>query len=150
MGREISTVTADDALLTIIPQYCSILESERCFFFYNHTVTACVLSPVKVQANGAISGKRKHQEVEDLAEQCRLTELEARVLSRPREGAVFWPQFWRSRLCTCTKCKVLFSQLSQVVDHKSPTPDSVTCHSIYPFPSGVGCLLRCGGALPAG
>ncbi|XP_072558605.1 putative E3 ubiquitin-protein ligase UBR7 isoform X2 [Paramormyrops kingsleyae] len=62
----------------------------------------------KVQANGAISGKRKHQEVEGLAVHCRLTELEARVLSRPREGAVFWPQFWRSRLCTCTNCKAVY------------------------------------------
>lgn len=36
---------------------------------------------------------------------CRLKELKARGPERPREGAVFWPYGWRSKLCTCTSCK---------------------------------------------
>lgn len=37
---------------------------------------------------------------------CRLKELQAQGLERPRQGAVFWPYSWRSELCTCTSCKV--------------------------------------------
>ncbi|KAM7375846.1 hypothetical protein PAMP_005613 [Pampus punctatissimus] len=36
---------------------------------------------------------------------CRLKELQAQGLERPRQGAVFWPYSWRSELCTCTSCK---------------------------------------------
>ncbi|KAM6961267.1 putative E3 ubiquitin-protein ligase UBR7 [Aplochiton taeniatus] len=36
---------------------------------------------------------------------CRLKELSAQGPERLREGAVFWPYGWRSKLCTCTGCK---------------------------------------------
>ncbi|KAG7238525.1 hypothetical protein INR49_030798, partial [Caranx melampygus] len=36
---------------------------------------------------------------------CRLKELQAQGLERPRQGAVFWPYSWRSELCACTSCK---------------------------------------------
>ncbi|XP_071383875.1 putative E3 ubiquitin-protein ligase UBR7 [Centroberyx affinis] len=36
---------------------------------------------------------------------CRLKELQAQAVQRPREGAVFWPYGWRSELCTCVGCK---------------------------------------------
>lgn len=37
---------------------------------------------------------------------CRLKELRVQGLERLRKGAVFWPYNWRSKLCTCTSCKV--------------------------------------------
>lgn len=37
---------------------------------------------------------------------CRLKELQAKGLERLRQGAVFWPYSWRSKLCTCMSCKV--------------------------------------------
>ncbi|XP_027028648.1 putative E3 ubiquitin-protein ligase UBR7 [Tachysurus fulvidraco] len=36
---------------------------------------------------------------------CKLKELKAKSLVRPRVGAVFWPYDWRIKLCTCTNCK---------------------------------------------
>ncbi|KAM3594937.1 uncharacterized protein V6R79_015641 [Siganus canaliculatus] len=36
---------------------------------------------------------------------CRLKELQASGPERLRQGAVFWPYSWRSKLCTCTSCK---------------------------------------------
>ena len=37
---------------------------------------------------------------------CRLKELPTGGPHRAREGAVFWPYNWRSKLCTCVSCKV--------------------------------------------
>ncbi|KAF7666447.1 hypothetical protein LDENG_00108730 [Lucifuga dentata] len=58
------------------------------------------------------SCKRTHQEMTDSLVKsanktvaCRLKELQAQELERPREGAVFWPYSWRSKLCTCVSCK---------------------------------------------
>uniref|UniRef100_A0A3B4BWS2 UBR-type domain-containing protein n=1 Tax=Pygocentrus nattereri TaxID=42514 RepID=A0A3B4BWS2_PYGNA len=39
---------------------------------------------------------------------CKLKELKAKGLVRPRVGAVFWPYCWRSKLCTCTSCKRVY------------------------------------------
>ncbi|CAJ1073684.1 putative E3 ubiquitin-protein ligase UBR7 [Xyrichtys novacula] len=36
---------------------------------------------------------------------CGLKELQVQGLERARQGAVFWPYSWRSKLCTCTDCK---------------------------------------------
>ncbi|KAM3871375.1 putative E3 ubiquitin-protein ligase UBR7 [Diretmus argenteus] len=63
-------------------------------------------------ANRTSPCKRTHQEMTGSpmksmtkAVECRLKELQARGLERPREGAVFWPYDWRSKLCTCISCK---------------------------------------------
>uniref|UniRef100_A0A3Q3J098 UBR-type domain-containing protein n=1 Tax=Monopterus albus TaxID=43700 RepID=A0A3Q3J098_MONAL len=39
---------------------------------------------------------------------CKLKELQAKGPERLRQGAVFWPYSWRSKLCTCTSCKVAY------------------------------------------
>uniref|UniRef100_A0A673C971 Putative E3 ubiquitin-protein ligase UBR7 n=1 Tax=Sphaeramia orbicularis TaxID=375764 RepID=A0A673C971_9TELE len=56
--------------------------------------------------------KRTHEEMTgDLVKpnkvsvECRLKELQVQGLERPKEGAVFWPYSWRSKLCTCISCK---------------------------------------------
>ncbi|KAL7380187.1 hypothetical protein ABVT39_013343 [Epinephelus coioides] len=56
--------------------------------------------------------KRTHEEMTGSSEKattepvvCRLKELQAKGLERQRQGAVFWPYSWRSKLCTCTGCK---------------------------------------------
>ncbi|KAJ8290367.1 hypothetical protein GJAV_G00011950 [Gymnothorax javanicus] len=76
--------------------------------------SACLNSPVhsKVAVDGQASGKRTHREMEGLPSEggpkgaeCRLLEMEGRGPARVREGAVFWPYFWRSKLCTCISCK---------------------------------------------
>ncbi|XP_061751160.1 putative E3 ubiquitin-protein ligase UBR7 isoform X2 [Nerophis ophidion] len=36
---------------------------------------------------------------------CKLKDLQAQNVERPRRGAVFWPCSWRSELCTCVSCK---------------------------------------------
>ncbi|KAI2654805.1 hypothetical protein H4Q32_011597 [Labeo rohita] len=36
---------------------------------------------------------------------CTLNELKAKDAAGTRAGAVFWPYFWRAKLCTCTDCK---------------------------------------------
>uniref|UniRef100_A0A673GFL8 Uncharacterized protein n=1 Tax=Sinocyclocheilus rhinocerous TaxID=307959 RepID=A0A673GFL8_9TELE len=41
--------------------------------------------------------------------ECVLNELKAKDAASARAGAVFWPYFWRAKLCTCTDCKVGFS-----------------------------------------
>ncbi|XP_064181283.1 putative E3 ubiquitin-protein ligase UBR7 [Anguilla rostrata] len=66
----------------------------------------------KAAADGQTSGKRTHGQMEGSASEggpegagCRLRELEGKGPVRAREGAVFWPYFWRSKLCTCVSCK---------------------------------------------
>uniref|UniRef100_A0A8C4ZDE7 Ubiquitin protein ligase E3 component n-recognin 7 n=1 Tax=Gadus morhua TaxID=8049 RepID=A0A8C4ZDE7_GADMO len=52
--------------------------------------------------------KRTHQEMTDSPVKthgCRLKELPTGGPHRAREGAVFWPYNWRSKLCTCVSCK---------------------------------------------
>lgn len=62
--------------------------------------------------NRSLSLKRKAEEmlgscVQDRARAsvCSFKDLERMGSQRPREGAVFWPDNWRSKLCTCTSCK---------------------------------------------
>ncbi|KAG7466300.1 hypothetical protein MATL_G00163380 [Megalops atlanticus] len=59
----------------------------------------------KATANGTTGSKRTHQEMEGSGPECRLKELKEKGLERAREGAVFWPYDWRSKLCTCISCK---------------------------------------------
>lgn len=69
----------------------------------------------KVQVNGTSACKRKHQEeAEGSSEEgscsgCRLREMKASGGSRAPQGAVFWPSAWRTKLCTCTDCKILYT-----------------------------------------
>ncbi|XP_071354876.1 putative E3 ubiquitin-protein ligase UBR7 [Trachinotus anak] len=63
-------------------------------------------------ANRSSPGKRTHEQMTGSPGKamtksvvCRLKELQAQGLERPRQGAVFWPYSWRSELCTCTDCK---------------------------------------------
>lgn len=66
----------------------------------------------QVQVNGTSGCKRKHQEEAEGSSEdgscsgCRLREMKASGMSRTLQGAVFWPSAWRTRLCTCTDCKV--------------------------------------------
>ncbi|XP_030637412.1 putative E3 ubiquitin-protein ligase UBR7 [Chanos chanos] len=66
----------------------------------------------KLVTNGTAGVKRTHQEMENCPMKCQsksvhcvLRELKAKELTRVPEGAVFWPYFWRAKLCTCTDCK---------------------------------------------
>uniref|UniRef100_A0A8C1SW07 Putative E3 ubiquitin-protein ligase UBR7 n=1 Tax=Cyprinus carpio TaxID=7962 RepID=A0A8C1SW07_CYPCA len=58
---------------------------------------------------------RKHpEETEGSSEEgscsgCRLREMKSSGKSRTLQGAVFWPSAWRTKLCTCTDCKVLYA-----------------------------------------
>ncbi|XP_066532670.1 putative E3 ubiquitin-protein ligase UBR7 isoform X1 [Hoplias malabaricus] len=68
----------------------------------------------QVEVNGTVGCKRKFQEEEDSSAEgscsgCRLREMTASGQSRARQGAVFWPSAWRSKLCSCTHCKTLFA-----------------------------------------
>ncbi|KAM9341280.1 putative E3 ubiquitin-protein ligase UBR7 [Symphorus nematophorus] len=56
--------------------------------------------------------KRTHEEMTGSPEKtstravaCRLKELQVQGRERLRQGAVFWPYSWRSKLCTCMSCK---------------------------------------------
>uniref|UniRef100_A0A671KT64 Putative E3 ubiquitin-protein ligase UBR7 n=1 Tax=Sinocyclocheilus anshuiensis TaxID=1608454 RepID=A0A671KT64_9TELE len=40
--------------------------------------------------------------------ECVLNELKAKDAASTRAGAVFWPYFWRAKLCTCTDCKRMY------------------------------------------
>ncbi|KAK2878246.1 hypothetical protein Q8A67_019037 [Cirrhinus molitorella] len=40
--------------------------------------------------------------------ECILNELKAKDAAGARAGAVFWPYFWRAKLCTCTDCKRMY------------------------------------------
>ncbi|XP_016420222.1 putative E3 ubiquitin-protein ligase UBR7 [Sinocyclocheilus rhinocerous] len=42
--------------------------------------------------------------------ECVLNELKAKDAASARAGAVFWPYFWRAKLCTCTDCKRICSR----------------------------------------
>ncbi|XP_041668133.1 putative E3 ubiquitin-protein ligase UBR7 [Cheilinus undulatus] len=60
--------------------------------------------------NRSSPSKRSHEEmtsspVATKTGGCRLKELQVQGLERTRQGAVFWPYSWRSKLCTCTSCK---------------------------------------------
>uniref|UniRef100_A0A673K9U9 Putative E3 ubiquitin-protein ligase UBR7 n=1 Tax=Sinocyclocheilus rhinocerous TaxID=307959 RepID=A0A673K9U9_9TELE len=58
---------------------------------------------------------RKHQEeTEGSSEEgscsgCRLREMKASGRSQTLQGAVFWPSAWRTKLCTCADCKILYA-----------------------------------------
>uniref|UniRef100_UPI0037E7B9DF putative E3 ubiquitin-protein ligase UBR7 n=1 Tax=Semicossyphus pulcher TaxID=241346 RepID=UPI0037E7B9DF len=63
-------------------------------------------------ADRSSSCKRTHEEMRGSPTEvttttgaCRLKELQVQGLERARQGAVFWPYSWRSKLCTCTSCK---------------------------------------------
>ncbi|TKS65691.1 putative E3 ubiquitin-protein ligase UBR7 [Collichthys lucidus] len=59
-------------------------------------------------ANRRSPCKRTHEEMTGSTSKtvaCRLNELQVQGLERPRQGAVFWPYSWRSKLCTCISCK---------------------------------------------
>ncbi|XP_075874225.1 putative E3 ubiquitin-protein ligase UBR7 [Nelusetta ayraudi] len=58
---------------------------------------------VKRTHDETMTGSRA--EATSTLEACSLKELQARGLERLRQGAVFWPCSWRSKLCTCTSCK---------------------------------------------
>ncbi|KAJ0009075.1 hypothetical protein NQD34_016490 [Periophthalmus magnuspinnatus] len=60
-------------------------------------------STCKRKREEEISGSSVHKPAKTV--DCRLKELEAQAVQRPREGAVFWPYDWRTQLCTCTSCK---------------------------------------------
>ncbi|KAJ8274928.1 hypothetical protein COCON_G00095530 [Conger conger] len=66
----------------------------------------------KVTVNGGAGCKRSHQEMEGKAEgvECKLTALKAEGRERAREGAVFWPSPWRTKLCTCASCKSVYAE----------------------------------------
>ena len=36
---------------------------------------------------------------------CRLEELSEKGVGQ-HKGAMFWPEHWRAKLCTCSKCQV--------------------------------------------
>ncbi|KAJ8341375.1 hypothetical protein SKAU_G00336660 [Synaphobranchus kaupii] len=64
------------------------------------------LSSPNEEKDAQTSGKRTHRETEEgSALECRLREMEGKGPARAREGAVFWPYVWRSKLCTCVSCK---------------------------------------------
>ncbi|XP_064195648.1 putative E3 ubiquitin-protein ligase UBR7 [Anguilla rostrata] len=66
----------------------------------------------KVLVNGAAGCKRSRREMEGGAEgaECKLAALKARGPERPREGAVFWPSPWRTKLCACASCKSAYAE----------------------------------------
>ncbi|XP_049596065.1 putative E3 ubiquitin-protein ligase UBR7 [Syngnathus scovelli] len=54
--------------------------------------------------------KRSHEDMTDCPREtnavaCKLKHFQSLHVSRPQQGAVFWPSTWRSLLCTCTSCK---------------------------------------------
>ncbi|KAK7133057.1 hypothetical protein R3I94_015066 [Phoxinus phoxinus] len=69
----------------------------------------------KVQVNGTSACKRKHQEEAEGSREegscsgCRLSEMKASGRSRAPQGAVFWPSAWRTTLCSCSDCKILYA-----------------------------------------
>ncbi|KAJ8269915.1 hypothetical protein GJAV_G00108220 [Gymnothorax javanicus] len=66
----------------------------------------------KAMVNGASSCKRSRQEMEGGAEgpDCKLEALKVKGRERAREGAVFWPSGWRTKLCTCPSCQKLHAE----------------------------------------
>ncbi|KAG8013383.1 Protein mlo2 [Nibea albiflora] len=63
-------------------------------------------------ANRSSPCKRTHEEMTGSMAKatskpvpCRLNQLQVKGLERLRQGAVFWPSTWRSKLCTCISCK---------------------------------------------
>ncbi|KAF7704602.1 putative E3 ubiquitin-protein ligase UBR7 [Silurus meridionalis] len=68
----------------------------------------------RLTSNGikAVNHKRTREEMERCPAKCqsktipcKLKELKAKGLVRPRVGSVFWPYDWRPKLCICTDCK---------------------------------------------
>ncbi|XP_017546355.1 putative E3 ubiquitin-protein ligase UBR7 isoform X1 [Pygocentrus nattereri] len=79
------------------------------------TSQGCQKEQPTLNGTRAISHKRTHEEMESTSSACesenspcKLKELKAKGLVRPRVGAVFWPYCWRSKLCTCTSCKRVY------------------------------------------
>ncbi|KAG9344865.1 hypothetical protein JZ751_010556 [Albula glossodonta] len=68
----------------------------------------------KVTVNGAAGCKRSRQDMEGGAEgegaECKLAALKGEGPERTREGAVFWPSVWRTKLCTCAACKSSYTE----------------------------------------
>ncbi|MBN3312650.1 UBR7 ligase, partial [Atractosteus spatula] len=70
-------------------------------------------TPEKAVTNGEAGCKRKYSQMEASADAksepvtCKLQELKAKGFVK-KEGAIFWPYVWRSKLCTCSDCKKVY------------------------------------------
>ena len=57
--------------------------------------------------------------------ECRLEELTKRDVGK-HEDAMFWPEHWRAKLCTCGKCRVSGASVGQVGRLPESNPKRVT------------------------
>lgn len=86
-----------------------LFEGDHGDFFPFSMVTVSIL---QVLVNGAAGCKRRREEMEGGAgaeakgAECTLAALKGEGRERAREGAVFWPSGWRTKLCACASCKV--------------------------------------------
>ncbi|XP_056447108.1 putative E3 ubiquitin-protein ligase UBR7 [Gadus chalcogrammus] len=83
-------------------------EDRKCEAFRNGGEGSSCQTLDKQPENRSAAFKRTHQEMTDSPVKthgCRLKELPTGGPHRAREGAVFWPYNWRSKLCTCVSCK---------------------------------------------
>ncbi|XP_061699110.1 putative E3 ubiquitin-protein ligase UBR7 [Syngnathoides biaculeatus] len=72
--------------------------------------TSLEIKEEEAAATRSLPCKRSHDDMtvqpgETKTAICKLKDLQAQNVARPRRGAVFWSSTWRSRLCTCTSCK---------------------------------------------
>ncbi|XP_006632634.1 putative E3 ubiquitin-protein ligase UBR7 [Lepisosteus oculatus] len=71
--------------------------------------------PEKAVTNGEAGCKRTYSQMEASADAksepvtCKLQELKAKGFVK-KEGAIFWPYVWRSKLCTCSDCKKVYTE----------------------------------------
>uniref|UniRef100_A0A3B4B6T2 UBR-type domain-containing protein n=1 Tax=Periophthalmus magnuspinnatus TaxID=409849 RepID=A0A3B4B6T2_9GOBI len=95
--------------IVVEPEELQEMVCEGCMnkapFLWTYATHFAVISKGEVccQIKEEISGSSVHKPAKTV--DCRLKELEAQAVQRPREGAVFWPYDWRTQLCTCTSCK---------------------------------------------
>lgn len=88
-------------------------EKGKCFHTSVHDVSSASLCSQPEEVTSGAAGRMSspdpvtHLQLSK-ATQCVLNELKAKDAARARAGSVFWPYFWRAKLCTCTDCKRMY------------------------------------------
>ncbi|XP_005986670.1 putative E3 ubiquitin-protein ligase UBR7 [Latimeria chalumnae] len=76
------------------------------------STSSCADSKLEAVSNGETSNEaeKQHDVKNAKVQECKLQVLKSQGFLE-KDSATYWPQGWRSKLCTCQKCKHLYSTL---------------------------------------
>lgn len=87
-----------------MPLQCSVVSP------HTHVVPVIPGVFLQVEVNRRSGCKRKLQPLEAAGSCCRFQDMKSAQKSRVPQGAVFWPTTWRTKLCSCQRCKSVLAE----------------------------------------